>query len=472
MSSVGLTRIRLEGVEIFPAQTEGSDNVFNNAPFRLAKARWVADEEAHSCVVCTNKFNQIRRKHHCRQCGLVLCSKCCKEKVPLPQLGFDEPERVCDACLPVAELITKSRSTMANFQGEAAAGLSELTLNINDLKKVVELGGLQTLIYLCTKPNEQLRQACASGLHTLATHQPLLSILADAGAIKAVCSLLSTANENQEQLLIDGISILMIFCKSPGLKAKVVSDGAMQPILNVCSMRVSSAIALIAMQMLNLVTEDEGSHAAIIENDKSALPKLLSLTISPDEQMQEGVLKTLARLSMGTDWHRHRIIQEDFSSSKCLVKVLKNRPKNIQVLVNATCLIANLATCEQDQNSMTDYMDCVCQLLVEFKAKQEILTHVIRALANFAKFPPHSYRLGQHLPSIVSICLKSTNKEVHTNGLRTILYMLNHSTGVTLSQLMRDGATEVFTALASTPGIIDGIQRTLQQQVPERCSPS
>ena len=26
-------------------------------------------------------------------------------------------------------------------------------------------------------------------------------------------------------------------------------------------------------------------------------------------QMQEGVLKTLARLSMGTDWHRHRIIQ-------------------------------------------------------------------------------------------------------------------------------------------------------------------
>ena len=34
------------------------------------------------------------------------------------------------------------------------------------------------------------------------------------------CSILSTVNENQEQTLIDGISALMIFCKSPELKAQ------------------------------------------------------------------------------------------------------------------------------------------------------------------------------------------------------------------------------------------------------------
>ena len=34
------------------------------------------------------------------------------------------------------------------------------------------------------------------------------------------CSILSTANESQEQTLIDGISALMIFCKSPELKAQ------------------------------------------------------------------------------------------------------------------------------------------------------------------------------------------------------------------------------------------------------------
>lgn len=31
-------------------------------------------------------------------------------KVPLPQLGFEEPERICDDCLDVTSLVTKSRS--------------------------------------------------------------------------------------------------------------------------------------------------------------------------------------------------------------------------------------------------------------------------------------------------------------------------------------------------------------------------
>ena len=31
-------------------------------------------------------------------------------QVPLPQLGFDEPERICDNCVEVTALVTKSRS--------------------------------------------------------------------------------------------------------------------------------------------------------------------------------------------------------------------------------------------------------------------------------------------------------------------------------------------------------------------------
>ena len=78
-------------------------------------------------------------------------------------------------------------SIFQSFQIVAATGLSQMAMDHKDIQKVVELGGLQTLVYLCTKPNNELRQACASGLHTLATNQPLLNILADAGAIKAIC---------------------------------------------------------------------------------------------------------------------------------------------------------------------------------------------------------------------------------------------------------------------------------------------
>ncbi|ESO98622.1 hypothetical protein LOTGIDRAFT_90048, partial [Lottia gigantea] len=59
---------------------------------------WISDDEVSVCILCNDKFNQLRRKHHCRQCGRVLCNKCCKEKLPLPHLGIDDPERVCDWC--------------------------------------------------------------------------------------------------------------------------------------------------------------------------------------------------------------------------------------------------------------------------------------------------------------------------------------------------------------------------------------
>jgi len=28
--------------------------------------RWVSDESASICALCKNRFNQLRRRHHCR----------------------------------------------------------------------------------------------------------------------------------------------------------------------------------------------------------------------------------------------------------------------------------------------------------------------------------------------------------------------------------------------------------------------
>ncbi|XP_033644401.1 uncharacterized protein LOC117304034 [Asterias rubens] len=467
-----MARIKLEGREIFPAKTEGGNpNVCVDTPFILAKARWVGDEEVSICIACNNKFNQLRRKHHCRQCGRVLCAKCCKEKVPLPHLGLEDPERVCDLCLPISELLTKARSKITAFQIEAANGISKGVQDPQTIIPMVELGGIQTLIYLTrVNSSDQVKRACASGLHILSTNQPLLFVLAEAGAIKALCSVLTNVLESQERLIVDGLSALMIFCKSADLKSRVIQDGALQPVLQLCGVS-SSAIALLAVNTLNLITEDTQSHKAIIESNHNALVKLLALTASTDEQMQEGSLKTLARLSKGTEWHRHKIIQEDFSSGKLILRALKNRPKNIQVLCNVLCLVGNLATCEQDQASLMEYMDCVCRLMIEFREKNEIVLQASRGIANFAKCPQNAYRLGQHTADIVSICMKSNVPDVHYYGLRAIFYLLKHSTAITTMDLMKDGATEVFTALASTPGAIDNIQRSLSDHIVEIVGP-
>ena len=40
----------------------------------------------------------VSGKHHCRRCGGVVCSDCSTRKCVLPELGFQEPVKVCDLC--------------------------------------------------------------------------------------------------------------------------------------------------------------------------------------------------------------------------------------------------------------------------------------------------------------------------------------------------------------------------------------
>lgn len=464
--------VKIEGVGVLPAQTEGRADVYSDNNYILAKSKWMPDDEATHCPLCQQKFSQLRRKHHCRQCGQVFCSKCCKTNVPLPQLGLENPERVCDGCLPVVELVTKSKSPQGSFQSESIQGLLEQIHDSTGLRKVVQLGGVQAIISLSRSSNSEVRKKCAEALHLLAMQEPLHNMLIDAGAIKALCGLLMSASETDEQLLSYLIGALMIFAKAPHLQMRVVQDGALPPVLALCGMNVSEAIALIAVRTLNLLMENIGSHTALIESDRNALPRLLKLTVSMDEQMQEVSLKTLSRLSMGTDYHRHRIVQEDFSAGKCLMKSLQCHPKNLQVLCNAACLVANLATSEQDQSSLTECLDALCSLLTKFKEQVDLLVHVIRGLANFASFHQNVYRLEQHLPSIITICLKSTNEAVQQHSLRLILHVLHRSSEQAITALMRDGGADLLRSIAKTPGMVDAMQANLRQYVSALSAPS
>jgi hypothetical protein len=43
------------------------------------------------------------KKHHCRNCGGVFCSRCAKHTIALPSMGYLENVRVCNTCFPVAD---------------------------------------------------------------------------------------------------------------------------------------------------------------------------------------------------------------------------------------------------------------------------------------------------------------------------------------------------------------------------------
>nr|XP_018667889.1 zinc finger protein isoform X2 [Ciona intestinalis] len=63
--------------------------------------RWIKDNEVTMCMCCSKKFsNLIRRRHHCRACGRVVCSECSEHKSSL-QYDSSKPLRVCSNCYNV-----------------------------------------------------------------------------------------------------------------------------------------------------------------------------------------------------------------------------------------------------------------------------------------------------------------------------------------------------------------------------------
>lgn len=63
--------------------------------------QWIPDKEADACMRCRMvKFTVVNRRHHCRNCGYVICGECSKNKYILPSQSED-PLRVCNACYSI-----------------------------------------------------------------------------------------------------------------------------------------------------------------------------------------------------------------------------------------------------------------------------------------------------------------------------------------------------------------------------------
>ncbi|XP_032059314.1 FYVE, RhoGEF and PH domain-containing protein 2 isoform X2 [Aythya fuligula] len=60
--------------------------------------QWVRDNLVTMCMRCKEPFNAImRRRHHCRACGYVVCARCSEHKVKL-QYDGNRLNRVCQEC--------------------------------------------------------------------------------------------------------------------------------------------------------------------------------------------------------------------------------------------------------------------------------------------------------------------------------------------------------------------------------------
>lgn len=111
-------------------QLDGTD-VGDGAPLGSKAPIWIPDKRASMCMVCTSKFTQTWRRHHCRACGKVrhqlynmltvqnegemegqkksnlcfilpqvVCQSCSSNEFPL-EYKKNKFTRVCDQCFQV-----------------------------------------------------------------------------------------------------------------------------------------------------------------------------------------------------------------------------------------------------------------------------------------------------------------------------------------------------------------------------------
>ncbi|KAG8691259.1 1-phosphatidylinositol-3-phosphate 5-kinase [Ceratobasidium sp. 423] len=69
----------------------------------LSRDYWMDDEHCKECYDCKSVFTTWRRKHHCRVCGQIFCSRCAANIISSSRFGQEGMIRVCNLCLQVLE---------------------------------------------------------------------------------------------------------------------------------------------------------------------------------------------------------------------------------------------------------------------------------------------------------------------------------------------------------------------------------
>lgn len=78
----------------------------------ISPAAWISDSSVDVCYICNRLFTLFNRKHHCRNCGNVICSTCSDYRLPIVYdttniYSDDEYQRVCMTCYQL--IITQAK---------------------------------------------------------------------------------------------------------------------------------------------------------------------------------------------------------------------------------------------------------------------------------------------------------------------------------------------------------------------------
>uniref|UniRef100_A0A8D3E602 1-phosphatidylinositol 3-phosphate 5-kinase n=1 Tax=Scophthalmus maximus TaxID=52904 RepID=A0A8D3E602_SCOMX len=96
------------------------------------KQYWMPDSQCKECYDCNEKFTTFRRRHHCRLCGQIFCSRCCNQEIPGKFMGYTGDLRACTYCRKIA--LSYAHSADSGSIGEDLSALSDSTCSVSVLE--------------------------------------------------------------------------------------------------------------------------------------------------------------------------------------------------------------------------------------------------------------------------------------------------------------------------------------------------
>lgn len=455
------------GTLVTPAQINGPESdVFTSNILLFSKPRWVPDEDTFICYHCASKFTPIRRKHHCRQCGRVFCSQCCNLKMQLKHLSYTSPERVCILCKHFVTLLFKAQSTDRRQKLEALVGLGDFCQDTRTIIPFIEMGGVLALIFVAKERDLTITDAFLKAMNSLALHPTLHTYLAVTGTIKILTKILMDMDRNHHALLCDVINVIRSLSSSESVKLLALQEGAVDALVPYCNSNMGP-LCLPALECLSIICDHPLVYNAIVSNKQThTLAKLLILTNSDDAKVQDVTLQILAQISNGSEWHRQRLVEEDVYNGSLLADVLASRPTNTHVLRNAACLVANLAIDENAQGALLNHLQQMCRMLELVQNETEVMRHVARGLANFAKFRNNCEILLGSLTNVVIKLMQSPDEQIRHHACQVIVALLGYCTSSCVQVLQRVDSTYFLEYLGYNGDLITAIHRILSGKLP------
>lgn len=124
---------------------------------------WVDDSASNACQKCNIDFNWYRRRHHCRNCGALVCYECSGNQAELPAAsGYTGKVRVCNPCFKSLKPVTPSVENVAASTQTPAPVAQEAPTTTTETKPIEQ-----------TKPTEQKPADVATSTSEPQTVQPV-----------------------------------------------------------------------------------------------------------------------------------------------------------------------------------------------------------------------------------------------------------------------------------------------------------